>query len=75
MLSQGGDRYQDHPVAYYSRELLDRHYSTIEKECLAMLLGIKAFEIYLIGYPFILQTDSHALKWLQQFKDKNMRLT
>ena len=75
VLSQGGD--QDQPIAYYSRKLLDRerNYSTIEKECLAVLLGIKAFETYLIGHPFILQTDNRALKWLQQFKDKNMRLT
>ena len=75
VLSQGGD--QDQPIAYYSRKLLDRerNYSTIEKECLAVLLGIKAFETYLMGHPFILQTDNRALKWLQQFKDKNMRLT
>ena len=75
VLSQGGDT--DSPVAYYSMKLLDREtrYSTIEKECLAVLLGIKAFETYLIGQHFILQTDSKALKWLQQFRDKNARLT
>ena len=42
---------------------------------MAVLLGIKAFETYLIGRPFILQTDSRALTWLQQFKDRNVRLT
>ena len=40
-----------------------------------MVLGIKAFEVYLTGKPFILQTDHGALRWLQNFKDKNSRLT
>ena len=75
VLSQGGD--QDQPIAYFSRKILDRerNYSTIEKECLAIVLGIKAFATYLVGKPFILQTDHYALTWLQTFQDKNMRLT
>ena len=76
VLSQGGE--QDQPIAYFSRKVLERerHYSTIEKECLAIHLGIKAFATYLIGKPFVLQTDNRALlTWLQTFKDKNARLT
>ena len=75
VLSQGGE--QDQPIAYFSRKVLERerHYSTIEKECLAIHLGIKAFTTYLIGKPFVLQTDNRALTWLQTFKDKNARLT
>ena len=75
VLSQGGD--QDQPIANFSRKILDRerNYSTIEKECLAIVLGIKAFATYLVGKPFILQTDHYALTWLQTFQDKNMRLT
>ena len=75
VLSQGGDI--DSPIAYFSRKLLDREtrYSTIKKECLAVILGIKAFETYLVGQHFILQTDSRTLKWLHQFRDKNARLT
>ena len=53
----------------------ERNYSTIEKECLAIVLGIKAFATYLVGKPFILQTDHRALTWLQTFQDKNMRQT
>ena len=75
VLSQGGD--QDQPIAYFSRKILDRemNYSTIEKECLAIVLGIKAFATYLVRKPFILQTDHRALTWLWTFQDKNMRLT
>ena len=49
VLSQGGD--QDQPIAYFDRKILDRerNYSTIEKECLAIVLGIKAFATYLVG--------------------------
>ena len=40
-----------------------------------MVLGVRAFEVYLLGKPFILQTDHKSLKWMQQFKEKNSRLT
>ena len=75
VLSQGGD--QDQPIAYYSRKLVDRekNYSTVEKECLAIVLAVKAFSTYLLGKPFLLQTDNRALTCLQSFKDKNTRLT
>ena len=75
VLNQGGD--QDQPIAYFSRKILDRerNYSTIEKECRAIVLGVKAFATYLIGKPFILQTDHRAHTWLLTFQDKNMRLT
>ena len=75
VLSQGGD--QGQPITYFSRKILDRerNYSTIEKECLAKVLEIKAFASYLVRKPFILQTDHHALIWLRTFQDKNMRPT
>ena len=46
VLSQGGG--QDQPIAYFSQKLLEceKKCSTIEKECLAILLGIKAFATY-----------------------------
>ena len=59
VLSQTDGEGVDHPVAYFSRKLLDREqkYSTTEKECLAIKLAVKAFQMYLLGRPFIIQTD------------------
>ena len=75
VLSQGEEN--DQPIAYYSRKLLprERNYATIERECLAILLAVKAFSIYLLGKSFLLQTDNRALTWLKTMKDKNARLT
>ena len=76
VLSQGeGD--DEHPVAYWSRKLLPREtrYSAVEKECLAVVEGIKAFRHYLIGRNFTVETDHRALQWLDKMKDGNPRLT
>jgi len=55
VLSQLDDVGLDHPVAYFSRKLLPREqkFSTIEKECLAIKLGIEAFCVYLLGSKFV----------------------
>ena len=77
VLSQCDGDGQEHPIAYFSRKLLPReeHYSTIEKECLAIKLGVQAFRVYLLGRPFLIQTDHRALEWLDRLKDNNHRLT
>ena len=53
----------------------EERYSTIEKECLAIKLGIHAFKVYLLGRSFQVQTDHRALVWLNSVKDKTSRLT
>ena len=60
VLSQYEDEGHDHLVAYFSRKILPRevNYSTVEKEC---LLGVQAFQVYLLGRPFSIQTDHRAL--------------
>ena len=77
VLSQVDDNGIERPVAYYSKKLLPREerYSVIEKECLAIKSAIAAFQVYLLGRPFKIQTDHRALIWLNQLKDKNSRLT
>ena len=77
VLSQLDADGNDYPIAYYSRKLLPREerYATVEKECLAIRLGVQAFRIYLLGRPFTIQTDHHALEWLDRLKDNNSRLT
>ena len=51
VLSQPDEEGNDHPVAYFSRKLLPRKqkFSVIEKECLAIKLGVEAFTVYLLG--------------------------
>ena len=77
VLSQLDEKGQEHPVAYYSRKLLPREerYSTVEKECLAIKLGVQNFQVYLAGRPFQIQTDHHSLVWLDRLKDSNPRLS
>ena len=77
VLSQLDDNKTDRPVAYFSCKLLPREqkYSTVEQECLAIKLGVEAFKVYLIGKPFIIQTDHRSLKWLNRLKENNNRLT
>lgn len=62
VLSQISGEGQEHPVAYWSRKLLDREqrYATVEKECLAIKLATEAFRVYLMGRHFTIVTDHHA---------------
>ena len=64
VLSQIGNVGQNHPVAYFSRKLLPREqkFSTIEKECLSIKLGIEAFHVNLLGREFMIQTDHWAMQ-------------
>ena len=76
VLSQMGDDNLEHPVAYFSKKLLPREekYSTVEKECLAVKLGVQAFWFYLLGRPFKNQMDHCSLAWLDRLKDSNPHL-
>ena len=60
----------------FSRKLLPREqrYATVEKEFLVIKLGVEAFQVYLLGREFIIQTDHRALQWLTKFKDSNHKL-
>ena len=65
-----------HPVAYGSKKLTsaEQNYSTLEKECLAIVWGITKFRLYLVGKTFILQTDHKPLSYLNQAKFHNDRV-
>ena len=64
------------PVCYASRKLLarERNYSTIEKECLAVVWGINHFYRYLCGREFVLQTDHQPLTYIKNMQNDNGRL-
>ena len=57
-----------YPIAYASRKLLqgEKNYSTIERECLAIMFGIQKVHNFLYGQEFILETDHKPLKYLNQ---------
>lgn len=70
---------EGHPISFASRTLNDheRNYSTIEKELLAIVWGVKYYRPYIFGREFDLQTDHQPLKWLQaknSGRDINPRL-
>ena len=68
----------DHPVCYFSKKFNkhQRNYSTIEKECLALILAIQHFEVYLTSSvkPIVVYSDHNPLKFLHKLKNKNQRL-
>lgn len=65
-----------HPIGYASRKLLSREsaYSTIERECLALVWGVQKFSLYLYGRPFLVQTDHQPLQYISQAKHLNGRV-
>ena len=68
----------DHPVCYYSRKFnkSQKHYSTIEKECLALVLALQHFEVYLSSssLPIHVFSDHNPLVFINRVKNKNHRL-
>ena len=61
------------PICYASKKLSNTEckYSTIKKECLALVWGIKGFHMYLYGVHFVLQMDHEPLKYMSSAKFTN----
>ena len=62
LASDGTER----PIGYVSRALnvAERNYSTIEKEALAVIFGVKKFYQFLYGHKFTIKTDHKPLEGL-----------
>ena len=65
-------------VSYFSRKFEDiqRRYSTIEKETLALLLALKHFDVYLnmTAEPVLVYTDHYPIVFINKMKEKNQCL-
>ena len=68
----------DHPICYFSKKFntSQRNYSTVEKECLALVLALQYFEVYVSSScaPVIVFSDHNPLVFLHKLKNKNQRL-
>ena len=78
VLLQEDDNGVDYPVCYYSKQFNkhQRNYSTIEKECLSLILALQHFEVYLASSvaPTVIFTDHNPLTFIHKMKNKNQRL-
>jgi RNase H-like domain found in reverse transcriptase len=64
-------------VIYYASKALDgaqAHYTTTEKELLAVIFAINKFRSYLVGSKVIVYTDHAAIRYLLAKKDAKTRL-
>ena len=68
----------DHPVCYFSKKFSksQRNYSTIERECLALVLALQHFELYITSSSLLIKifSDHNPLVFLHKSKDKNQLL-
>ncbi|GJU31132.1 reverse transcriptase domain-containing protein [Tanacetum coccineum] len=73
-----GQRHEKHfrPIHYASKTMneAESHYTTTEKEMLAVVYAFKKFRSYLILNKSIVYTDHSALKYLFAKKDSKARL-
>ena len=78
VLLQGDDNGVDHPVCYYSEKFNkhQRNYTTIEKECLSLILALQHFEVYLASSvaPIVMYADYNPRNFIYKMKNKNQRL-
>jgi len=71
-----GEDNKEHPVAFSGRSLRksEKNYSVTEKECLALIEGVKEFYPYLANNDFLIVSDHLSLKWLHEIKYGKGRL-
>ncbi len=68
----------EHPISYFSKKFskCQKHFSTIEKEALALLLALQHFEVYLgsgSGSSIVVYTDHNPLVCMSNSNQRLMR--
>ena len=67
----------EHPVCYFSRkfDIHQKHYSTIEKEALALFSALDHFDVYVSSSQvLVVYTDHNPLVFLSRMRNSNHRL-
>ena len=66
-----------HVIMYVSRKLkqAEVRYSTIDRECLAIVYALSKLEPYLYGRHFTIETDHAPLTWIRKNQQLNARVT
>lgn len=56
----------EHPVYYFSRLLnvAEQNYSTIDRECFAVVVAVKKFRVYVLGGALLIRTDHRTVRQL-----------
>ena len=79
VLLQDDDDGVPHPVCYASVKLrpYQKHYSTIEKEALGLLMALEKFHVYVNSPAYCIQvySDHNPLSFVNKMRNKNQRLT
>jgi hypothetical protein len=66
----------EHPLCYYSKRLdvHQRHYSTVEKEALALLTATRVFSVYFGSQSVTVYTDHSPLQFINKMANSNQKL-
>lgn len=74
-VTQKGPDNLERPLGYGGRSLnkCETAYTIYEKEFLALVVGMKYFQHYLLGQHFVVKTDHISLKFLNSIKNNNGR--
>ncbi|XP_060872333.1 uncharacterized protein LOC132946369 [Metopolophium dirhodum] len=77
VLFQRGESGDRKIISHASKKLnpAQGRYSAVERECLAIVWAVNRFRPYLESGKFMLFTDNAALRWLQQARCTNSKLT
>ena len=78
VLLQDNDEGAEHPVCYFSKKCKksQKNYSTSKKECLALVLVLQHFEVYVnsSSLPVVVCSDHNPFALIHKLKAKNQQL-